>query len=107
MEATELVGMEGEPFVISVAARGNPAAITYTWSRDGLPLSLNSAGSRFIARGSTLNITKLERYDAGTYVCEAINYMGTTFYHLNLTVQCKPSLRRFFIPNLCPIGTLP
>ncbi|CAB0042243.1 unnamed protein product, partial [Trichogramma brassicae] len=92
LEATELVGMEGEPFVISVAARGNPAAITYSWTRDGLPLSSNVARSRITARGSTLNITRLERLDAGTYVCEAINDRGQTFYHLNLTVQFGPEM---------------
>uniref|UniRef100_A0ABD2WLG2 Nephrin n=1 Tax=Trichogramma kaykai TaxID=54128 RepID=A0ABD2WLG2_9HYME len=93
LEATELVGMEGEPFVISVAARGNPAAITYSWTRDGLPLSSNVARSRITARGSTLNITRLERLDAGTYVCEAINDRGQTFYHLNLTVQYPTTIK--------------
>ncbi|XP_043493049.1 nephrin isoform X3 [Polistes fuscatus] len=85
LEPYELTGMEGEPFVISVSATGNPNTVTYTWTRDGLPLS--SIGKRITARGPTLNITKLERYDAGTYTCEAINEEGTTFYPLNLTVQ--------------------
>ncbi|XP_015186948.1 PREDICTED: nephrin isoform X3 [Polistes dominula] len=85
LEPYELMGMEGEPFVISVSATGNPNTVTYTWTRDGLPLS--SIGKRITARGPTLNITKLERYDAGTYTCEAINEEGTTFYPLNLTVQ--------------------
>ncbi|XP_014602359.1 PREDICTED: nephrin isoform X3 [Polistes canadensis] len=85
LEHYELTGMEGEPFVISVSATGNPNTVTYTWTRDGLPLS--SIGKRITARGPTLNITKLERYDAGTYTCEAINEEGTTFYPLNLTVQ--------------------
>ena len=87
MEPSELVGMEKEPFVISLIAKANPPAITYTWSRDGLPISVT--GKRITARASTLNITRLERHDAGTYVCEAMNDKGTTFYQLNLTVQCK------------------
>ena len=80
--------MEKEPFVISLIARANPPTITYTWTRDGLPITV--VGKRGItARASTLNITRLERHDAGTYVCEAMNDKGTTFYYLNLTVQCK------------------
>lgn len=83
----EMIGMEGEPFMISVSAIGNPNEIKYTWTRDGLSLASNSR--RISVRGSMLNITKLERHDAGTYICEATNEEGTTFYQLNLTVQCK------------------
>lgn len=90
LDPSELVGMEGEPFVISVLARANPSAITYTWTRDGLPLS--TSNKRLTARGPTLNITRLEKYDAGTYTCEAINSEGTTVYELNLTVQCNKTI---------------
>lgn len=87
IEPYELIGMEGEPFVISVSAMGNPNEIRYTWTRDGLPLVSNNR--RISVRAATLNITKLDRHDAGTYICEATNDEGTTFYQLNLTVQCK------------------
>lgn len=87
LDPYELTGLEGEPFVISVSARGNPNTTEYTWTRDGLPLG--SSGKRITAHGSTLNITRLDRHDAGTYICEALNKEGTTFYQLNLTVQCK------------------
>ena len=103
LEPSELVGMEGEPFMATVVTRANPATITYTWTRDGLPLSNGAVGARIIARGPALNISRLERNDAGTYICQAMNNEGTTFYQLNLTVQCKPHLRRL-IPNLCAIG---
>ena len=83
----ELIGMEGEPYVISVSAKANPDQINYTWTRDGLPL--NNDNKRITASSSTLNITKLVRNDAGTYICEASNKMGTTYYQLNLTVQCE------------------
>lgn len=92
LEKSEREGMEGEPYLVTVLARANPSAITYTWTRDGLPLS-SGVNSRVVARGPTLNITRLERNDAGTYNCETINDEGTTFYQLNLTVQCKPSSR--------------
>ncbi|XP_011493935.1 PREDICTED: nephrin-like [Ceratosolen solmsi marchali] len=94
LDPSQLVGMEGEPFIALVVARANPAAITYTWSRDGLPLSSGAAGARIMARGSTLNITRLERHDAGTYICEAMNDEGTTFYQLNLTVQYPAAIIR-------------
>ncbi|XP_015436524.1 PREDICTED: nephrin-like [Dufourea novaeangliae] len=88
----ELIGMESEPFVVSVFARGNPNDIKYTWTRDGLPLVSNS--KRIFVRGSTLNITKLDRHDAGTYICEATNEEGSTFYALNLTVQYSAKIKR-------------
>lgn len=83
----ELIGMEGEPFVVSVTATGNPNDIRYNWTRDGLPLANNNR--RISVRGPILNITKLDRHDAGTYICEANNKEGTTYYQLNITVQCK------------------
>ncbi|CAK9828229.1 Nphs1 [Anthophora retusa] len=92
IEPYELIGMEGEPFVISVTAMGNPNEIKYTWTRDGLPLV--SSSRRISVRGSTLNITKLDRHDAGTYICEATNEEGTTFYQLNLTVQYSAKIKR-------------
>ncbi|XP_017790260.1 PREDICTED: nephrin [Habropoda laboriosa] len=92
IEPYELIGMEGEPFVISVTAKGNPNEIRYTWTRDGLPLV--SSSRRISVRGSTLNITKLDRHDAGTYICEATNEEGTTFYQLNLTVQYSAKIKR-------------
>ncbi|XP_076647581.1 sticks and stones isoform X1 [Halictus rubicundus] len=88
----ELVGMEGEQFVISVSAMANPNEIKYTWTRDGLPLV--SGNRRISVRGSMLNITKLDRHDAGTYICEATNEEGTTFYQLNLTVQYAAKIKR-------------
>ncbi|XP_015599513.1 nephrin isoform X4 [Cephus cinctus] len=98
LDLNELIGMEGEPFVISVSAAGNPASITYTWTRDGLPLSVGA--KRITARGPTLNITRLERYDAGTYICEAMNEEGTTFYQLNLTVQYPAKIKRTSISGI-------
>ncbi|XP_066587701.1 nephrin-like [Prorops nasuta] len=92
LDPYELTGMEGEPFVITVSASGNPSSITYTWTRDGLPLG--GGGKRITARGATLNITRLVHYDAGTYICEAINKEGATFYQLNLTVQFPAKIIR-------------
>ncbi|XP_014473522.1 PREDICTED: nephrin [Dinoponera quadriceps] len=92
LDPYELTGLEGEPFVISVSARGNPNTTEYTWTRDGLPLG--SSGKRITAHGSTLNITRLDRHDAGTYICEALNKEGTTFYQLNLTVQYPAKIKR-------------
>ncbi|XP_043477806.1 nephrin-like isoform X3 [Leptopilina heterotoma] len=91
-EPSELIGMENEPYIITLQTRGNPGKITYTWTRDGLHLP--DRGRRMTARGPTLNITKLERLDSGSYVCEAINDKGATFYHLNLTVQYPAKITR-------------
>ncbi|XP_057323480.1 nephrin-like isoform X4 [Microplitis mediator] len=92
MDPNELVGMEGEPYVISVTAKGNPSTLNFTWIRDGLPLSRDS--SRIKARDSTLNITRLHRNDAGTYICQATNKQGSSFYQLNLTIQYAAEIKR-------------
>ncbi|XP_014296084.1 nephrin isoform X2 [Microplitis demolitor] len=92
MDPNELVGMEGEPYVISVTAKGNPSMLNFTWIRDGLPLSRDS--SRIKARDSTLNITRLHRNDAGTYICQATNKQGSSFYQLNLTIQYAAEIKR-------------
>lgn len=86
-DPSELSGMEGEPFAISVVVNANPSAVSYTWKRNGQPL--NNNGRRIIARSSTLNITRLERQDAGIYTVEAINHEGRAFYNLSLNVKCK------------------
>ena len=79
--------MEGEPFAISVVVNANPSTVSYTWTRDGLPLSKN--GRRITAHSSTLNITKLERQDGGIYTVEAMNLEGHAVYNLSLNVLCK------------------
>lgn len=69
----EVTGIENEPLIISLKADGNPSSITYTWTKDGLPVGQSTTGmERVIAEGSVLNITKLSRNDAGVYTCEAI-----------------------------------
>ncbi|KAF7993108.1 hypothetical protein HCN44_005889 [Aphidius gifuensis] len=92
VDSSELVGMEGEPYVISVSAKGNPSNINYVWSRDGLPVSRDN--SRVRTHDSTLNITRLHRNDAGTYNCQATNKEGSSFYQLNLTVQYAAEIKR-------------
>lgn len=87
-----LVGIENEPLIISLKAEGNPQAITYTWTKDGLPIMQTGSGSgmeRIVSDGSVLNITKLSRHDAGTYTCEALNSQGSSVAQINITVQCK------------------
>lgn len=87
-----VVGIEGEPLIISLRADGNPQNIAYTWTKDGLPIMLANTGSgmeRIVSDGPVLNITKLSRHDAGTYTCEAINSQGSSVAQINITVQCK------------------
>lgn len=87
-----VTGIEHEPLIISLRADGNPTAITYTWTKDGLPIAQASTSSgveRIIFDGPTLNITKLSRHDSGRYTCEALNSQGSARMHVNVTVQCK------------------
>lgn len=43
------VGEENEPLIIVLRADGNPGSITYTWTKDGLPITQSSysSGSKF------------------------------------------------------------
>ncbi|XP_044759594.1 nephrin isoform X1 [Coccinella septempunctata] len=86
----DIVGIENEPLIISLRAEGNPQSITYTWTKDGLPITPTSSSSgieRIVSEGPTLNITKLSRNDAGTYICEAINSQGSSVFNINVTVH--------------------
>lgn len=90
MNEEEVTGIEDEPLIISLKADGNPSSITYTWTKDGLPVGQSTTGmERVIAEGSVLNITKLSRNDAGAYTCEAINSQGSSVIHVNVSVECK------------------
>ncbi|XP_022909293.1 nephrin isoform X2 [Onthophagus taurus] len=85
-----VTGIENEPLIISLKADGNPGMISYTWTKDGLPIMQKDIGSgsdRINSDGPVLNITKLSRHDAGTYSCEALNSQGNSVATVNVTVQ--------------------
>lgn len=44
------VGVENEPLIVVLRADGNPSSITYTWTKDGLPITQSSYSnsSKFI-----------------------------------------------------------
>lgn len=65
-------------------------SITYTWSKDGLPISMNNNGEhRIYSDGANLNFTKLHRNDAGIYTCEATNSQGMARLNITVVVECK------------------
>ncbi|KAH8299303.1 hypothetical protein KR044_000269, partial [Drosophila immigrans] len=84
------VGLEGESLQVPLQANGNPAAIAYTWTKNGVAIPQDSSGSvsagehRIFADGAVLNFTKLHRDDAGVYSCTAANSQGKA--NLNITV---------------------
>lgn len=84
------MGVEGSPLQVELHASGNPMSISYTWTKDGLPISSNSlSGQRLISDGPRLNISRLNRNDAGIYVCEALNTQGTAMLEIQVVVECK------------------
>lgn len=44
---------------------------------------------RIVSEGPILNITKLNRDDAGVYTCEAINSQGSDMINITVVVECK------------------
>ncbi|KAM7345697.1 hibris isoform 4-T4 [Cochliomyia hominivorax] len=86
------MGVEGEPMRIELHATGNPMTMSYTWTKDGLPIMNNAQGQRIISDGSTLNINKLSRNDAGSYICEAMNSQGTAIMEIQILVEYPASI---------------
>ncbi|KAL9915607.1 nephrin isoform X2 [Glossina fuscipes] len=87
------VGIEGEPLHIELHASGNPMAMTYTWTKDGLPILSNGIqGQRISSDGPVLNISRISRNDAGSYICEAMNSQGTTIMEVQLVVEYPPHI---------------
>ncbi|XP_075987678.1 nephrin adhesion molecule sticks and stones isoform X1 [Anticarsia gemmatalis] len=90
------VGVENEPLIIVLRADGNPGSITYTWTKDGLPITLSSystGNDRIISEGSMLNMTKLTRHDAGIYTCEAVNSQGAAVANISVSVHYPASIK--------------
>lgn len=86
-----VVGNEGEALDVTLSANANPPSITYTWTKDGLPIlsSGNSGADRVVSEGPILNITKLTRKDAGIYTCEAVNSQGSAMINITVIVECE------------------
>ncbi|CAK1595168.1 unnamed protein product [Parnassius mnemosyne] len=90
------VGVENEPLVIVLRADGNPGSITYTWTKDGLPItqsSYSSSNDRIISEGSMLNMTRLSRHDAGVYTCEAVNSQGAATVNITVSVHYPADIK--------------
>ena len=89
---------EGSSFTIPCKASGYPAPMII-WSRsDGFVsdrVSISDGisvptGNENVTRVSVnLTITNVSREDAGVYVCQAINCIGSDSNNISVTVQCK------------------
>lgn len=44
---------------------------------------------RIVSEGPILNVTKLNRNDAGIYTCEAVNSQGAAMINITVVVECK------------------
>uniref|UniRef100_A0A8D9ETC5 Nephrin n=1 Tax=Cacopsylla melanoneura TaxID=428564 RepID=A0A8D9ETC5_9HEMI len=81
---THYVGTEGSGLIISMPARGHPAKISYTWTKDRAPLL---SKQHLSVEGNVLNMTLLNRSDAGSYSVEAVNIEGAATMFFNVTVH--------------------
>lgn len=88
------VGAEGEPLHVNLTADANPSSITFTWTKDGLPiLSSGNGQDRIVSQGPKLNFVSLKRTDAGVYTCEAVNSQGSDMINITVNVECKINIR--------------
>ena len=82
-------GLENNSLLINFNVHANPDKISFTWTKDGLPIASYPNTGRIISNGPILNITKLSRNDIGVYVCEALNSQGRTLIHFDVNVECN------------------
>lgn len=88
--SSTVVGVEGESLQVSMKANANPMTIIYTWTKDSQPIAAsNSVNKRIMSEGPILNITKLERGDAGVYTCRAKNAQGKSEINVTIVVECE------------------
>ncbi|XP_054737166.1 nephrin isoform X2 [Anastrepha obliqua] len=92
------VGVEGESLQVTLSATANPMSILYTWTKDGLPVPSTSTSNggaehRIYADGANLNFTKLNRNDAGIYLCEASNSEGSAKLNITIVVEYGTSIK--------------
>ncbi|XP_055904488.1 nephrin isoform X2 [Eupeodes corollae] len=100
-------GVEGEPLQIPLVATANPMTMSFTWTKDGFPISSNNrvaSNERILAEGPVLNIIKLERTDAGRYTCEAMNSQGTTTMSVLVIVEYAPDIESISDGNIFAPG---
>lgn len=72
----DTIACPGSYALLSVNVSALPAAVTYRWQKDDLPLPL---GGRFVgADQANLTILNLVLSDEGTYTCIATNTCGST-----------------------------
>ncbi|XP_063704148.1 nephrin isoform X1 [Culicoides brevitarsis] len=91
--SSKAVGVEGENLIVPLVAEGNPISIQYTWTKDGLPLASRNGAQRIVSEGPILNITKLNRNDAGIYTCEAVNSQGSAMINITVVVEYGASIK--------------
>uniref|UniRef100_A0A182Y6U2 Uncharacterized protein n=1 Tax=Anopheles stephensi TaxID=30069 RepID=A0A182Y6U2_ANOST len=105
--SSTVVGAEGEPLTVAMVATGNPMSISYTWTKDGLPILSSTAklfssatrntalpgAQRIVSEGPILNITRLNRNDTGIYTCEAVNSQGSAMINISVVVEYGASIQ--------------
>lgn len=88
---------QGDTALLNVSARGNPSKISYTWTKDGVPLPgpddsyswQETLAHKVFYRGPSLHIYQAQKEDSGDYECEAANSQGSTRTTIIVKVLCK------------------
>ncbi|XP_037072882.1 LOW QUALITY PROTEIN: nephrin-like [Pollicipes pollicipes] len=80
----------GDSRLLNFTARASPDNITYSWYRGAAALPAEEA--RVVGLGALLNISQVEKSDAGWYRLEAENTEGTSTMRVNVNVQYEPEV---------------
>ena len=77
-------------FPVDIASEGDNSSLSYTWTRNGLPVT-NTSRVSFQLRG--INFTNgeggMQRSDSGVYALNISNLAGYAVTYLTLNVQCE------------------
>jgi hypothetical protein len=80
---SEIPMIEGESRTVDMMAAANPTTITYTLYKG------SEQSSSFTPNNGQLEISNVQRGQAGNYSLKATNSIGSAYHHFQVTVKCK------------------
>ncbi|CAF4945388.1 unnamed protein product [Pieris macdunnoughi] len=75
---TTAVGVEHEQLIVSARAHGNPSHITYTWTKDGLPITHSSYSTTTSSEVGELNVVSTEFVETADVSKSVVVYVSIT-----------------------------
>ena len=84
----ETVAEDSINVTFKCSASSNPSP-TLSWLKDGIAINQNYTGILLSDDNQIITIGKVQRSDAGVYVCNATNKIASVSVSAYLNVQCE------------------